>query len=158
MPHEGATNPQVAAHEPRGGHSRLLVAALCALPWLAAQADELSIFKTWLDREHPGYHSDEGPAPFRNKIVEAAYPGVHFYYVLTYPRGTPPPYRNMLTLVAQVDEHGAVLPVRAMETFRRGLRPVKTKEDAPKVAPPSSSSHSAIRVSGAGRSCPRSSW
>ena len=134
MPDEGPTNPQVPAREPRGGPSRLLVAALCALPGLAAQADELSIFKAWLDREHPGYHSDQGPAPFRNKTVEAAYPGVHFYYVLTYPRGTPPPYRNMLTLVAQVDEHGAVLPVRAMETFRRGLRPVKSKEDARKVA------------------------
>jgi len=113
---------------------RAFVATLCALPLLAAQVDELSRFKAWLDREHPGYHSDEGPAAFRNKIVEAAYPGVHFYYVLTYARGTPPPYPNMLTLLAQVDEHGAVLPVRAVDTFRRGLRPVKTKEDARKVA------------------------
>jgi hypothetical protein len=109
-------------------------AALCALPCLVAQADELSIFKAWLGREHPGYHSDEGPAPFRNKTVEDAYPGVHFYYVLTYPRGIPPPYRDMLTLVAQVDERGTVLPLRAVDTFRRGLRSAKSKEDARKVA------------------------
>jgi hypothetical protein len=112
---------------------RAFVATLCAL-WLAGQADELSMFKAWLDREHPGYHADEGPAPFRNKTVEAAYPGVHFYYVLTYARGTPPPYRNMLTLVAQVDEHGVVLPLRSVDAFRRGLRPVMSNEGARKAA------------------------
>jgi hypothetical protein len=110
--------------------SLFLLTLLC----LAAQADELSIFKTWLGRDHPGYHSDEGPAPFRNKTVDDAYPGVHFYYVLTYPRGIPPPYPNMLTLVAQVDERGAVLPLRAMDTFRRGLRSAKSKDDARKRA------------------------
>src|SRR2546422_1934862 len=47
--------------------SKTLIVALCALPLLQQRADELRIFKTWLDREHPGNSSDEGPAQFQNR-------------------------------------------------------------------------------------------
>ena len=37
-----------------------------ALQLLAPQGGGLQVFKAWLEREHPGYGSDEGPARFRN--------------------------------------------------------------------------------------------
>ncbi|PYP30485.1 MAG: hypothetical protein DMD49_10450, partial [Gemmatimonadetes bacterium] len=89
---------------------RTLLVGGCALQLLAPQGGGLQIFKAWLEREHPGYGSDEGPARFRNAIVEAAYPGRRFYYVLTYPRGIGIA-RNALTLVAQISDRGTVLPL-----------------------------------------------
>ena len=111
---------------------RIAVVAVAALALIAQQPDELQVFKKWLDREHPGYGSDEGPARFRNATVEAAYPGRRFYYVHTYARGSPGGPRNPLSLVAEIDDRGAVLPLRlsSLETYRAGLRKVKTKEDA----------------------------
>jgi hypothetical protein len=110
---------------------RAVVVVVSALALIAQQTDDLQVFKTWLSREHPGYGSDEGPARFHNATVEAAYPGRRFYYVLTYARGTPGP-RNALSLVAQIDDHGAVMPLSLspLATYRAGLRKVKTKEDA----------------------------
>ena len=114
---------------------RTLLVGCFALGLLAPQDAGLKIFKRWLDREHSGYGSDEGPARFRNATVEAAYPGRRFYYVLTYPRGMGIA-RNALSLVAQVDDHGTVLPLvlASPATFRAGLRKVKTKEDARQAA------------------------
>lgn len=99
------------------------------------QSDGLKAFRAWLAREHPGYRSDEGPAPFRHPAVSAAFPGRRFYYVLTYPRGigiAP----NALTLVAQVDDRGAVRPLdlRSPTAFRLGLRRVVTAKDATRAA------------------------
>jgi hypothetical protein len=111
---------------------RTVIVAFAALAVVAQQTDELQVFKRWLSREHPGYGSDEGPARFRNATVEAAYPGRRFYYVHTYARGSPGGPRNPLSLVAQIDDHGAVMPLSlsSLATYRAGLRTVKTKEDA----------------------------
>lgn len=91
----------------------------------------LQTFRAWLDREHPGYGCDEGPARFRNATVEAAYPYVRLYYVLTYTRGIQPPFPNSLSLVAAVDSD-FVIPFdpRKPESYRRGLKKVKSNKDA----------------------------
>ena len=101
-----------------------------------APIDGLEIFKAWLDRVHPGYGRDEGPARFRNPTVEAAYPGRRFYYVLTYTRGTPPPFRNGVSVVADVDDNGAVAPLdpASAASYRPGLRKVSTAIDARRAA------------------------
>ena len=111
---------------------RTVVVAFAALALIAQQPDELQVFKKWLDREHPGYGSDDGPARFRNATVEAAYPGRRFYYVFTHARGSPGGPRNPLSLVAEIDNRGAVTPLNlsSLATYRAGLRTVKTKEDA----------------------------
>ncbi len=98
--------------------------------------DELRIFKAWLERTHGGFGCDEGPAPFRNKTVEAAYPGRRFYYVLTYTRGIPPPFANSLSLVAEVAEDGTVQPLDpgSVAGYRSGLRKVVTIKDARRAA------------------------
>jgi hypothetical protein len=106
-------------------------------PTVAAQAEdstasiELKTFKAWLDSARAGYGCDEGPSRFRNKAVEAAYPGRHFYYVLTYTRGIQPPFEHSLTLVAEV-AGGQVHPIRpgSMEGYRIGLMKVSSAQDA----------------------------
>ena len=97
-----------------------------------APADELRIFKAWLDRVRPGYACDEGPARFRNPAVDAAYGGRHFYYVLTHTRGMRPRLPNELSLVARVDANGNVTPLdpSSPATYRPGLRKVATARDA----------------------------
>jgi hypothetical protein len=97
-----------------------------------APGDGLAIFKAWLDRVHPGYVCDRGPAPFRNQTVEAAYPGQRFYYVLAYTRGMRPRLQNELSLVAHVDDNGTVTPLRLSSpaTYQPGLRKVSTAKDA----------------------------
>jgi outer membrane protein assembly factor BamE (lipoprotein component of BamABCDE complex) len=107
----------------------------CSVVQAAAQrasVDELGIFKAWLDRVHPGYACDEGPARFRNPTVEAAYAGRRFYYVLTYTRGMRPRLPNELSVVAQVDDNGNVTPLSPSSpaTYRPGLRKVSTARDA----------------------------
>src|SRR5213594_976464 len=91
-------------------------------------ADELEIFKIWLEREHKGYGCDEGPARFHNDTLEAAYAGRRFYYILTYTRGVRPPFENSLSLVVQVDDDGNVSPLdpSSPATYRPGLRKVST--------------------------------
>ena len=120
----------------------LLVVAVLALSAASSDAETsqpgsvpdpaLTSFRRWLDASRPGYGCDEGPAPFRNKTVEAAYPGQRFYYVLTYTRGTPPPFRNGLSVVAHVDHNGKVAPLdqSALTTYRQGLRKVSTAKQA----------------------------
>lgn len=111
-----------------------LAAAANAMPAKAPPNAELGLFRTWLEREHPGYGSDEGPARFRNPTVEAAYPIVRFYYVLTYTRGIPPPFPKSLSLVAAVDSSWVVpYEPRRPESYRRGLKKVTSDKDA-KVA------------------------
>jgi hypothetical protein len=85
--------------------------------------EKLAIFKAWLDLEYPGYSCDEGPAEFRNKTVESAYPGRRFYYVLTNPKGTEPPSEKALSLVAYVSVEGEVRPfdVQHLPTFHPAL-------------------------------------
>ena len=97
-----------------------------------APADGLELFKAWLDRVHPGYACDEGPARFRNSTVEAAYAGRRFYYVLTYTRGMRPRLPNELSVVAHVDDNGNVTPLSPSSpaTYRPGLRKVSTARDA----------------------------
>jgi hypothetical protein len=97
-----------------------------------ASGDGLAVFKAWLDRVHPGYVCDRGPAQFRNKTVEAAYPRQRFYYVLAYTRGMRPRLRNELSLVARVDDDGTVTPLSPSSPapYRRGLRKVSTVKDA----------------------------
>ena len=111
--------------------SLVFMAAAVAPPGSASDAG-LQAFRAWLDREHPGYGCDEGPAPFRNRTVEAAYPGRRFYYVLTYTRGIPPPFQKALSLVAATDDGGRVIPFRAVspQTYQRGLVRVSSKKDA----------------------------
>jgi len=113
----------------------LAAALVCGTGVAAAQApaDEgLAVFRAWLDRTHPGYGADELPARFQNRTVDAAYPGVRLYYVLTYTRGIRPPFPNAISLVAAVDELGEVTPYRpgAPESYRRGLLRVKSSKDA----------------------------
>lgn len=116
----------------------LVLTPVSADPIAAQRApiDGLEIFKGWLDRVHPGYGRDEGPARFRNAIVDAAYGGRHFYYILTYTRGIPPPFRNGLSVVAQVDDNGNVAPLNPSlpATYRPGLRKVSTAKDARQAA------------------------
>ncbi len=95
-----------------------------------AASRELGSFKEWLARERPGYGCDEGPARFRNATVEAAYPGQRFYYVLTYTRGIPPPFRNPTTVIARVGGDGSVRPLRDNAGFREGLRKVSSAKEA----------------------------
>jgi hypothetical protein len=91
----------------RGALLALCCCSSVTAPALAAQAadvaagGELATFKAWLDSAHAGYGCDEGPARFRNSAVESAYPGRHFYYVLTYARGIQPPFAHSVTLVAE---------------------------------------------------------
>jgi hypothetical protein len=94
-------------------------------------ATELATFKAWLDSTRPGYGCDEGPAPFRNKTVEAAYGGRHFYYVLTYARGIPPPFKNPASAVADL-AGGRVRPLHpaSVESYRTGLKKVSSAKDA----------------------------
>lgn len=94
-------------------------------------ARELATFQAWLDSARAGYGCDEGPAPFRNKTVEAAYPGRRFYYVLTYARGIPPPYKKPTTVVAEVagGQVSSVHPV-SMDGYRTGLKRVGSSKDA----------------------------
>jgi hypothetical protein len=121
--------------------SGFLVFALISLGAVHSAAqrvppDELGIFKTWLDRVHPAYGSDEGPARFRNPTVEAAYPGRRFYYVLTYTRGVPLPFQNALSVVVYVDDRGTVMPLdpSSPATYRPGLRKVSTAKNARQAA------------------------
>jgi hypothetical protein len=107
----------------------------CSAVHAAAQrapADGLQIFKAWLDRVHPGYACDEGPARFRNSTVEAAYAGRHFYYVLTYTRGMRPRLPNEVSVVAHVDDKGNVTPLSPSlpATYRPGLLKVSTAREA----------------------------
>jgi hypothetical protein len=92
----------------------------------------LTAFRAWLDREHPGYGCDAGPAPFRNKTVEAAYPGQHFYYVLTFTRGIPPPFPNGISVVVSLDDSGHVVPFspRSSASYGRGLKRIASAKDA----------------------------
>jgi hypothetical protein len=132
---------------PRGGRGRIggmrwPAAFLVVLAWMSFSAvqgaaqkappDGLEIFKAWLDRVHPGYACDEGPARFRNQTVETAYPGRRFYYVLTHPRGIRLPLPNELSVVAHVDDSGNVTPFSPSSpaTYRHGLRKVSTARDA----------------------------
>jgi hypothetical protein len=111
-----------------------LAAAANAMPAKAPANVELSQFRAWLDREHPGYGSDEGPARFKNPTVEAAYPVVRLYYVLTYTRGIPPPFAKSLSLVAAVDSSRVVpYEARRPESYRRGMKKVTSGREA-KVA------------------------
>jgi len=119
---------------------------LVAVTWMSCSAvasaaqrapvEGLEVFKAWLDRAHPGYGRDEGPARFRNPIVDAAYGGRRFYYVLTYTRGIPPPFRNGLSVVAHVDDNGIVTPLdpTSAASYRPGLRKVSTANDARRAA------------------------
>jgi hypothetical protein len=109
----------------------ILLGATNAAPPVTTPDSGLRTFRAWLDREHPGYGSDEGPARFRNATVEAAYPYVRLYYVLTYTRGIQPPFPNSLSLVAAVDSD-FVIPFepRKPESYRRGLKKVSSKKDA----------------------------
>lgn len=113
---------------------RFLVVATPPIPAIAdTSADPgLRAFREWLDREHSGYGCDEGPAPFRNRTVEAAYPGARLYYVLTYTRGIRPPFPNSLSLVAALDDKGNVTPFRAGApgSYGRGLRHIGSAKDA----------------------------
>ena len=115
-----------------------LLMSLPAVPCAAQRApiDGLEIFKAWLDRVHPGYGRDEGPARFRNGIVDAAYGGRRFYYVLTYTRGIPPPFRNGVSVVAHVDDNGNLTPLdpSSPATYRPGLRKVSSAQDARQAA------------------------
>jgi hypothetical protein len=97
-----------------------------------APVDELQVFKAWLDRAHPGYACDEGPARFRNPTVEAAYAGRRFYYVLTYTRGMRARLPNEVSVVARVGDNGSVTPLSPSSpaTYRPGLRKVSTAGDA----------------------------
>jgi len=108
-----------------------LLGASNASPPTTASDPRLQTFRAWLDREHPGYGCDEGPARFGNATVAAAYPYVHLYYVLTYTRGIQPPFPNSLSLVAAVDSD-FVIPFdpRKPESYRRGLKKVSSKKDA----------------------------
>ena len=119
------------------------VSCLLALPARAAPAAaqatpvaELAIFRAWLDRVHPGYGRDEGPAPFRNTTVNAAYGGRRFYYVLTYARGMGPRFPKPLSLVAHVNDSGTVMPLKlsSVATFQPGLRKVATPAGARRAA------------------------
>jgi hypothetical protein len=94
-------------------------------------AIELTAFKAWIDSAHAGYGCDEGPARFRNKTLEAAYAGRHFYYVLTYTRGIQPPFEHSITLVAEV-AGAQVRPIHpgSMEGYRIGLVKVSSAKDA----------------------------
>jgi hypothetical protein len=96
-----------------------------------AAAIELTAFKAWLDSARAGYGCDEGPARFRNKTLESAYPGRHFYYVLTYTRGIQPPFEHSITLVAEV-AGGQVRPIHpgSMEGYRIGLVKVSSAREA----------------------------
>lgn len=98
----------------------------------AAADPRLQLFREWLDRKHAGYGCDEGPAPFRNKTVELAYPGAHFYFVQTYARGIQPPFPNALSLVASVDDAGHVTPFRpgAPESYGVGLMRISNSKQA----------------------------
>jgi hypothetical protein len=105
--------------------------AATAAPPAPAPDEGLLVFTAWLDRTHPGHGQDEGPARFRNSTVDAAYPGVRFYYVLTYTRGIQPPFENSVTLVAAVDDSDRVIPYgRSAASYRRGLITPKSKKDA----------------------------
>ena len=92
----------------------------------------LTSFRRWLDAYRPGYGCDEGPAPFRSKTVEAAYPGQRFYYVLTYTRGIQPPFENSVSLVAAVDDSGRVAPFLPGRpaSYSRGLKRIQSSKDA----------------------------
>ena len=97
---------------------------------------ELEIFRAWLEHAHKGYGCDEGPAPFRNATVEAAYAGRRFYYVLTYTRGIQPPFPNSLSLVAHIADDGSVEPLNPSvpATYRPGLGKVSKKKEARRAA------------------------
>jgi hypothetical protein len=120
----------------------LLLCCVAAFPGAVGAAgvktptEELQIFKAWLDRVHPGYGCDEGPARFRNETVEAVYADRRFYYVLTYTRGIPPPFPNGVSLVAHVDESGEVRPLNpsSPESCRPGLTKVRRAEEARRTA------------------------
>jgi len=96
----------------------------------SADAD-LTVFKTWLKARYGAYRCDEGPARFRNPMVEAVYPGRQFYYVLTYARGIPLPFRNAVSMIAVV-EHDSVRALRgaSIGEYREGLRRVRSLADA----------------------------
>lgn len=128
-------NPRM---NPRLGLAVLLCCLSVTKPAVAeagAPAVELKAFKAWLDSARAGYGCDEGPAPFRNKTLDAAYPGRHFYYVLTYARGIQPPFEHAITLVAEV-EGTRVRPIRpgSMEGYRIGLMKASSAKDATRAA------------------------
>ena len=120
----------------------LLVVAVLALSAASSDAatsqpgsvpdPALTSFRRWLDASRPGYGCDEGPAPFRNRTVEAAYPGQRFYYVLTYTRGIQPPFENSVSLVAAVDDSGRVAPFLPGRpaSYGRGLKRIQSSKDA----------------------------
>jgi len=123
----------------KGGAAALILLCLAqplrssTRPAAPAPTDEkLAIFKAWLEREHPGYGCDEGPAEFVNQTVAAAYPGRRFYYVLTHARGIAPPFPHSLSLVAYVSVEGEVRPfdVAKVATYRPALIPVKKAREA----------------------------
>ena len=116
-------------------HDTLFLAALLAVtlnasPSPSASDPGLAAFRAWLQASHPGYRCDEGPSPFKNRTVEAAYPGQRLYYVLTYARGIPPPFPNGTSVVALVDDENRVLPYRAPASYGRGLIRVSSSKTA----------------------------
>jgi len=125
------------SHPAKGAWLALWCCLCMTAPAIAAQSDdgaagaELATFKAWLDSAHAGYGCDEGPARLRNQSVESAYPGRHFYYVLTYARGIGPPFPHALTLVAEL-AGGEVRPIRpgSVEGYRIGLVKVASAKDA----------------------------
>jgi len=127
----------------------LLVCDLALLPLAARGASpatpeadsdvrmsELETFKTWLQTSHPGYGCDEGPAPFGNAAVQAAYPERRFYYVLTHARGIAPPFKNALSLVADIGPDGTVrrLDASSLDTYRLGLMKASKPAEARRAA------------------------
>ena len=102
----------------------------------SGDSGELEIFSAWLTRTRGAYGCDEGPARFVNGTVEAAYPGRRFYYVLTHARGIAPPFKNAVSLVAEIDDGGEVRPLdsTSLDTYRRGLKKVSTKAEAKEAA------------------------
>ena len=115
----------------RGMNLAAIFAVLAVTSVAAPPADpQLDAFKTWLDRAHPGYGCDLGPARFENKTVASAYPGLEFYYVLTYARGIRPPFENAITLVAEVNDRGGVRPLRDLAAFRAGLIKASSAKNA----------------------------
>lgn len=141
----GTNSRKRLASVPALGARLVFLAALCvqpaptlATPAVAPSPGEapadpgLRVFRAWLDRERPGYGCDEGPARFRNRTVEGAYPGARFYYVLTYARGIQVPFPNSLSLVVSLDDAGSVTPFRpgAPASYGRGLRRIGSAKDA----------------------------
>jgi hypothetical protein len=111
-----------------------IVAMFTAMPWAALgdevkQDQEMKAVREFLSSKYPGKSWQIGPARIVSSAVEAAYPGLKFYYVYT-DLETSLKNNGMISLRMRRDKEGKIAPVQFSRDFNQGLMAIGRIEDA----------------------------